>query len=213
MDRGVFGLLAGEGRGEADGDRGEAGGERGRVHKGESLACSSMFFCWRAAFSTWSCVLVLRSWAFASRLSCRRAFASASCCSIESVAAFFLSRAVWAATRFFSFLLINLSSGVRWSKLALFLAGASSASCCSSLMSRRRSFFGGDGDGAGLLLPTTVATGRGLDESRGETEADDRRGEGAAVEERRGEVLRGIGARRSRDFCCPASIDWGMTMI
>lgn len=118
MDRGVFGLLAGEGRGEA-------GGERGRVQRGESLACSSMFFCCRLAFSTWSCVLVLRSWALASRLSCRRAFASASCCSMESVAAFFLSRAVWAATRFFSFLLIIRSSGLRWSKFALFLAGAS----------------------------------------------------------------------------------------
>jgi len=78
-------------------------------------------------------------------------------------------------------------------------------------MSRRRSF-AGDGDGAGRLLPTTAATGRGLDESSGETEADDRRGDGEAVEERRGEVLRGIGASRSRDFC-PASIDWGMTMI
>jgi len=66
VDRGVFGLLAGEGRGEAEG---EAGGERGRVQRGESLACSSMFFCCRLAFSTWSCVLVLRSWAFASRLS------------------------------------------------------------------------------------------------------------------------------------------------
>ena len=71
----------------------------------------------------------------------------------------------------------------------------------------------GDGDGAGLLLPTTAATGRGLEERRGEMEAEDRRGDGE-VEERRGEVFLGIGegARRSRDFC-PASIDWGMTMI
>jgi len=203
VDRGVFGLQAGEGRGEA-------GGERGRVQRGESLACSSLFFCCRLAFSTWSCVLVFMSRAFASRLSCRRAFASASCCSIESVAAFFLSRAVWAATRFFSFLLIIRSSGLRWSKLALFRAGASS-SFCSSLMSRRRSF-GGDGDGAGRLLPTTAATGRGLEESSGETVADDRRGDGEVVEERRGEVFRGIGASLSRDFC-PANIDWGMTMI
>jgi len=51
-----------------------------------------------------------------------------------------------------------------------------------------------------------------LDESRGETEADDRRGDWEAVEERRGNVLRGMGASRSRDFC-PASIDWGMTII
>ena len=62
------------------------------------------------------------------------------------------------------------------------------------------------------MLPTTAATGRGLDESRGETEADDRRGEGE--EERRGELFLGMGegASLSRDFC-PVSIDWGMTMI
>jgi len=205
VDRGVFGLLVqGEGRGEA-------GGERGRVQRGESLACSSLFFCCRLAFSTWSWLLVFMRMALASRLSCRRAFASASCCSIESVAAFFLSRAVWAATLFFSFLLIIRSSGLRWSKLALFLAGASFSSFCSSLMSRRRSFLG-DGDGAGRLLPTTAATGRGLEESRGETEADDRRGDGE--EERRGELFLGMGegASLSRDFC-PVSIDWGMTMI
>merc|ERR1719341_856728 len=101
------------------------GGEGGGVQRGESLACSSLFFCCRLAFSTWSWLFVFMRMALASRLSCRRAFASASCCSIESVAAFFLSRAVWAATRFFSFLLIIRSSGLRWSKLALFLAGAS----------------------------------------------------------------------------------------
>jgi len=52
-----------------------------------------------------------------------------------------------------------------------------------------------------------------LEERRGEMEAEDRRGDGEVVE-RRGEVFLGIGegARRSRDFC-PASIDWGMTMI
>jgi len=179
---------------------------------GESLACSSLFFCCRLAFSTCSCVFVFIRMAFASRLSCNLALASASCCSIESVAAFFLSRAVWAATRFFSFLLIILSSWLRWSRLALFLAGVSFSSFCSSLISSRRSFVGGDGDGAGRLLPTTAATGRGLDERRGEMEADDRRGDGE--EERRGEVFLGIGegASLSRDFC-PVSIDWGMTII
>jgi len=53
-----------------------------------------------------------------------------------------LSRAVWAATRFFSFLLNILSSGLRWSKLALFLAGASSASSFFFLLDVQEEIFG-----------------------------------------------------------------------
>ena len=63
------------------------------------------------------------------------------------------------------------------------------------------------------MLPTTAATGRGLDESIGEMAAEERSGEGELVD-RSAELFRlmGEGARRSRDFC-PASIDWGITMI
>jgi len=63
--------------------------------------------------------------------------------------------AVCAATRFFSFLLISLSSGLRWSKFARFLTGQSSSSCLIS----KGSISSGEMEGAGRLLPTTVAMG------------------------------------------------------
>jgi len=53
--------------------------------------------------------------------------------SISSILTRFLSLAFWAATLFLSFLLISFSSGVRWSRLALFLAGCSSKTAASSL--------------------------------------------------------------------------------
>jgi len=70
--------------------------------------------------------------------------------------AFFLSLAFCAATRFFSLRLISLSSGDKWSRLARFLTGVNSSSSSSliSLMSNS-----GERGGAGLLHPTTVATG------------------------------------------------------
>jgi len=54
------------------------------------------------------------------------ALASSSCFSFSSISSIFilfLSLAFCAATLFFSFLLFNFSSGVMWSKLALFLTG------------------------------------------------------------------------------------------
>jgi len=66
----------------------------------------------------------------------RREFSSCSCLflasrtlklpSRSSIWAFFLSRAVWAATRFFSFLLIIFSSGLRCVSLCLFRGGLAS---------------------------------------------------------------------------------------
>lgn len=50
---------------------------------------------------------------------------SNTCCSSSLILAFFLSRAVWAATRFFNFLLSAFSSGVRCVSRCLFLGGTS----------------------------------------------------------------------------------------
>jgi len=154
----------------ASGDRaGEEGGlergERGssRVSWGStglmpSLCFSSVFSSCRDALS--SCSLLLNSW--------RREFSSASFrlssliwlinFSMSSHCAFFLSLAFCAATRFFSLRLINLSSGERWSRFALFLTGVKSSSSSSSLISLMSN--SGERGGAGLLHPTTVATGR-----------------------------------------------------
>jgi len=113
---------------------GEDGGERGRA--GESRFCSSVF-CWRrTAFCTWSWVLVFMRFALVFRLSWSLSSISCSLISMVSVAAFFLSLAVCAATLFFSFLLISRSSALRWSRLALLRidAPSSPSSSCSSLM-------------------------------------------------------------------------------
>lgn len=128
---------------------------------------------------------------------------SANCFSMESVAAFFLSLAVWAATLFFSFLLIIRSSGERWSRFARFLTGPFSSSSCSSLMSWKS--FEGEEEGAGLLLPTTAAIG--LDERRGEGEEVVIKGDD--------ETIRGMieGASFSKDFCWAPNIECGMTII
>jgi len=53
---------------------------------------------------------------------------------------------------------MSLSSGLKWSRFALFLTGQSSSSCLMSNFT----ISSGESDGAGLLLPTTAATGFGL---------------------------------------------------
>jgi len=199
------------GRGEARaGDMGGEGGERERLHEGvgedggergtagASRFCSSVF-CWmRTAFCTCSWVLVFIRFALVLRLSWSLASKSCSFCSMLSVAAFFLSLAVWAATLFLSFLLISRSSGLRWSRLALLRTGplSSPTSSFSSLMLTTEI---GEVVGAGLLLPTTAATGREVAERRGE------------LEESMGERVT-AGASFNSDFW-PVSIDWGITMI
>lgn len=83
-------------------------------------------------------------------------------------------------------------------------------------MSRRRF---GDGTGAGRLLPTTKATGRGLDKRRGEVDledksedVDDKRGE-IEADERSGDSL-GIMGCASFTLCWfPPSMDCGITII
>jgi len=120
-----------------------------------SLDFNSVFSCWSDALSSWSCVFTAWSLEFSSRMCCLSSLIWFSVTSMSSVCAFFLSLAVCAATRFFNFLLISLSSGLKWSKFALFLTGHSSSSC---LMSKAK-ISSGETEGAGLLLPTTVAIG------------------------------------------------------
>jgi len=70
--------------------------------------------------------------------------------------------------------------------------------------------------GAGRLLPTTAATGRGLEDNMGEVE-EDNNGDGLDTSlGMRGleVVMAGDGASFSRDFCRgPPNIDWGITII
>jgi len=155
-----------EGAGEfGDRETGELGGRETGERGSSSVSCisvlvavsipslvfSSLFSCWIDALSSWSCVFTAWSLEFSSRICCLSAFIWFIMTSMSSVCAFFLSLAVCAATRFFNFLLISLSSGLKWSRFALFLTGHSSSSC---LMSKA-----GENEGAGLLLPTTVAIG------------------------------------------------------
>jgi len=124
-----------------------------------SLCFSSVFSSCRDALSSWS--FVLNSWSreFSSTSFCLSSFIWLISFSISSHCAFFLSLAFCAATLFLSFRLISLSSGDKWSRLALFLTGANSSSSSSSSLISLMSNSGERG-GAGLLHPTTVATGR-----------------------------------------------------
>jgi len=159
---------------EEEGEREEGSGEVGGRDTGEggrsrcscisvlesvipipSFVLSSVFSCCRVALSSCSCVFTACSLEFSSSIFCLSSFNCWIICSISSVWAFFLSLAVCAATLFFSFLLISLSSGVRWSRFALFLTGQSSSSF---LISKGR-IPSGEVEGAGLLLPTTAAMG------------------------------------------------------
>lgn len=102
------------------------GGEGGI--EGDSSFRLGLPFSFRAVFSE------ARRWFWTLRrsFSCWSNFFSASralsASSMSSIRARFLSRAFWAATRFFSFLRISFSSVDRWSRLALFRAGAEFAS-------------------------------------------------------------------------------------
>jgi len=69
--------------------------------------------------------------------------------------------------------------------------------------------------GAGRLLPTTAATGRGFEDNMGEVEEDSN---GDGLDTSLGmewvEEVMGDGASFSRDFCRgPPNIDWGITII
>jgi len=120
-----------------------------------SLVFSSVFSCWSVALSSWSCVFTAWSLEFSSSIRCLSSRNWSITVSISSVCAFFLSLAVWAATLFFSFLRMSLSSGDKWSKFARFLTGQSSSSF---FMSKGKKS-SGETEGAGRLLPTTVAIG------------------------------------------------------
>jgi len=120
-----------------------------------SLVLSSLFSCWIDALSSWSWVFTAWSLAFSSSIRCLSSLNWVIMISMSSVWAFFLSLAVCAATRFFNFLLISLSSGLKWSRFALFLTGHSS----SSFLMSNAMILSGEIEGAGLLLPTTVAIG------------------------------------------------------
>jgi len=165
----VHSVVGDDGSGESRQGRGELGGRE--TGEGGSSRCScisvlmplpipslllrSVFSCCRVALSSCSCVFTAWSLEFSSSILCLSSFNWSMVISISSVCAFFLSLAVCAATRFFSFLLISLSSGLRWSKFARFLTGQSSSSCLIS----KGSISSGEMQGAGRLLPTTVAMG------------------------------------------------------
>lgn len=152
-----------QGRGELGGrDMGEEGSSRCNCMSVlatvpmPSLDLISVFSCWSVALSSCSCVFTAWSLEFSSSILCLSSLNCWIITSISSVWAFFLSLAVCAATLFFNFLLISLSSGLRWSKFARFLTGQSSSSSC--LISNGK-ISSGEIEGAGLLLPTTVAIG------------------------------------------------------
>lgn len=147
-----------QGRGELGGrEMGEGGSSRCNCMSVlPSLDLRSVFSCWSVALSSCSCVFTAWSLEFSSSILCLSSLNCWITTSISSVWAFFLSLAVCAATLFFNFLLISLSSGLRWSKFARFLTGQSSSSC---LISNGKISSSGEIEGAGLLLPTTVAIG------------------------------------------------------
>jgi len=140
------------------GERGSSTVSWGLTGLMPSLCFSSVFSSCRETLSSWSLLLIFCNLEFSSSSFCRSSFIWFIIFSISSHCAFFLSLAFCAATLFFSFLLISLSSGDKWSRFALFLTGVNSSSSSSSLMSLMSN--SGERGGAGLLHPTTVATGR-----------------------------------------------------
>lgn len=82
-----------------------------------SLSTSRWFSLWHSS-NRW------RRRRFSSIKATLSACSRVTCSSSSSILAFFRSRALCAATRFFSFLLMIFSSRVRWSSRCLFLTGA-----------------------------------------------------------------------------------------